>query len=378
MGGIAHLTSVHPRTDSRIRIKQVATLAGRFHGRFFFFVQDGLGEEKDEQHCVSVIDIGTVPDSRFGRMIKGNWRMWKKVRAVRPCIAHFHDPELIPVGLLLKLSGIKVIYDVHEDLPVQILVKQWIPGPVRVLVSRGAAVVERLAAGFFDAVVAATPTIGERFPADKTITVHNYPIPAELQILRPVFYEERRPPYFAYIGGLTRIRGAREMVEAVSLVANGKVRLCIAGLCQPLEYQQEIQELPGWKRVKYFGWADRMQVAEILGSVRAGLVVLQPTPNYKEAYPIKMFEYMAAGLPVIASDFPLWRRIIDEAGCGLLVDPLDPRAIARAMQWILDNPKEAEAMGCRGKAAVAGRYNWDSQAVKLVGLYQRLLGDKRI
>jgi glycosyltransferase involved in cell wall biosynthesis len=262
-------------------------------------------------------------------------------------------------------------------MPMQILVKQWIPGPVRVLVSRGAAVVERLAAGFFDAVVAATPTISRRFPVDKTITVHNYPIPAELQTLSPVLYEERLP-FFAYIGGLTRIRGAREMVEAVSLVANEKVRLCIAGLCQPLEYQQEIKELPGWKRVKYSGWADRRRVAEILGSVRAGLVVLHPTSNYKDAYPIKMFEYMAAGLPVIASDFPLWRRIIDEAGCGLLVDPLDPRAIARAMQWILDNPEEAEVMGRRGKAAVADRYNWDSQAVKLIGLYQRLLGDKKV
>jgi len=89
---------------------------------------------------------------------------------------------------------------------------------------------------------------------------------------------------------------------------------------------------------------------------------------------VKMFEYMAAGLPVIASDFPLWRRIVDGAGCGLLVDPLDSAAIARAMQWILDHPEEAEAMGRRGGAAVESNYDWAGEAKKLIGLYCQILG----
>ncbi|QYX56780.1 glycosyltransferase [Roseovarius sp. SCSIO 43702] len=83
---------------------------------------------------------------------------------------------------------------------------------------------------------------------------------------------------------------------------------------------------------------------------------------------------MGAGLPVIASDFPLWRQIVDGAGCGLLADPQDPRAIARAMDWILDNPDEAEEMGRRGKHAVETTYNWPTEAEKLVAFYNERLG----
>jgi glycosyltransferase involved in cell wall biosynthesis len=116
-------------------------------------------------------------------------------------------------------------------------------------------------------------------------------------------------------------------------------------------------------------------VQTLLSKVRAGLVTLHPTPAYLEAYPVKMFEYMAAGLPVIASDFPLWRSIITKEQCGLLVDPLDPKALAKAMRWVLENPVEAEAMGRRGREAVLTTYNWDAEAAKLKVLYRKILGE---
>jgi hypothetical protein len=163
------------------------------------------------------------------------------------------------------------------------------------------------------------------------------------------------------------------MVEAIGLVSAGEACLRLAGAFSPKGLQAEIKELPGWHKVDFQGWADRRQVANLLGRARAGLVVLHPTKRYPDAYPVKMFEYMAAGLPVIASDFSLWRQIVEGAGCGLLADPKDPAAIAKAMQWILDNPREAEAMGRRGRAAVEEKYNWECEAKKLIALYEGMI-----
>jgi glycosyltransferase involved in cell wall biosynthesis len=150
-------------------------------------------------------------------------------------------------------------------------------------------------------------------------------------------------------------------------------RLAWAGPFAPAAFETHLRNLPGWAKVDYRGKLDRPDVAELLGRSRAGLVVFQPAPNHMEAQPNKLFEYMAAGLPVIASDFPLWRNIVTGAGCGLLVDPLSPPAIANAITWILDHPDEAEAMGRRGQHAVSSTYAWDREAEKLVALYTKLL-----
>jgi len=109
-----------------------------------------------------------------------------------------------------------------------------------------------------------------------------------------------------------------------------------------------------------------------MARARAGLVLFQPLPNNVAGRPNKLFEYMSAGIPVIASDYPGWRAIVDGARCGLLVDPQSPGAIADAMQWILDHPDEAEAMGRRGYEAIRDRYSWDREAEKLMALYSKL------
>jgi hypothetical protein len=369
---IIQFTTVHHRNDTRIRLKQTDSLSKSFICDFRLFVQDGQGSETSELTGVQVINTGPKTGNRFVRMTLGAFHMLRAVRQARPNVVHFHDPELIPTGFVLKLSGVKVIYDVHEDVPKQTLGKFYLPLIVRKPVACTMDAVERIAGRCFDAIVPATPEIAKRFPAEKTVVVQNFPLLEELVAPEPVPYDSR-PPHFAYVGGITRARGAVEMVETIGRVSSSEAKLLLTGAFSPKNLQPEIEALPGWKKVDFLGWADRKQVANLLGNVRAGLVLFHPGPNHCSAQPNKMFEYMAAGLPVIASDFSLWREIVDGSGCGLLVDPMDPEAIAEAMQWILEHPAESEAMGRRGRQAVKERYNWEQEAKKLIRLYRRLL-----
>ena len=372
---IAHLTTAHPRSDTRIRVREAGSLAETFGGPVALFVQDGKGNSIEAGGRIHIIDTGVPPSGRLTRMTLGVWRMWRAVQRVRPQVVHFHDPELITLGLILKCFRYRVVYDVHEDLPRQVLMKYWLPAIARQPVSWAVTVTEWLVARVFDAIVAAEPEIAGRFPSRKTTLAQNFPILDELVRTRVTAYE-RRPPHFAYIGSISEVRGVREMVQALTYMEEqeGKeIRLHLGGAFQPLSLRTDIQTLAGWQQVDFPGWANRMQVAEILGRVRGGLVILHPTQKYLAAYPTKLFEYMSVGLPVIASDFPLWRRIVDAAECGLLVNPLAPRAVADAMQWILDHPAEAETMGQRGRQAVEKYYNWDTEAEKLVALYKKLL-----
>ena len=153
---------------------------------------------------------------------------------------------------------------------------------------------------------------------------------------------------------MAEVRGIREMVAAMAVLpSDSRARLNLAGNFLTRTPEEDFSKLKGWAHVSVLGFLDRTGVRELLGRVRAGLVLLHPLPRYQVALPVKLFEYMASGIPVIASDFPLWHRIIENVGCGILVDPLDSGAIANAMAYILRNPREAEAMGQRGRPVLA-------------------------
>jgi hypothetical protein len=301
------------------------------------------------------------------------WRLFRSALDTKASVFHFHDPELIPVGMMLKLLGKRVVYDVHEDVPADILDKSWIPPSLRWPIARAAAWTEALAARRFDAIVAATPVIAHSFPKAKTLTVQNFP-QQDVQLNAELTSYCEREPLVVYVGGISKHRGAREMIEAIALLGDSApARLQLAGFFDPPESQQEMASEPGWSRVDFFGWLSPPEVGELLRKSRLGLVVLHATECYKVSQPLKLFEYMSAGLPVVASDFPLWRPIIEKAGCGILVDPMNPAAIAEAIRWLLERPAEAKAMGQRGRDAIRRVYNWENEEQKLFELYARLM-----
>lgn len=368
---IVHLSSVHQPFDIRIFHKEAKTLARAGHEVIYIVPHD-------EATTVDGVRIHPLPKrrGRRARMTTTVRDLFRAAVAEDGDVYHFHDPELIPAGLLLKLRGKRVVYDVHEDRPRQMLTKYWIPPRLRRPVSRLTHLTEAASGRVWDGIVVATPAIARLFPGKKTVTVQNFPILDELIVADPIPYAER-PAQVSYVGNLTGIRGAREMVLAMGLLPpESTARLDLAGLFDPPALEDEVRVLPGWERVTTRGWLNRTEVAALLGQTRVGLVLLHPADNYLEAQPNKLFEYMSTGVPVVASDFPHWQEMVRADRCGIFVDPLDPQAIADAIQWLLDHPAEAEAMGKRGQVAVHERFNWAIESQPLLDLYATRLRPK--
>jgi glycosyltransferase involved in cell wall biosynthesis len=366
---IVHATTVHGRHDIRIFKKECSALAENF-GNLTLAVGDGKGSVGlDDSSCIHFFDIGAAPKSRLVRMLRQPLRIYHYVRSEMPDVFHFHDPELLPVGLMLKRLGIAVVYDAHEDVPRQILGKHWIPSIMRTLVSSIFEYLENFVAHRISGVVAATPHIASRFKKinPNTTNVNNFPLPDELA---PLDGEHERKSWICYVGGITRIRGLEPLIHALPLVPD--VRLILCGQFSEAGLESELRGLPGWQQVDYRGQVDRMGLQVIMSECIAGIVTFLPLPNHIDAQPNKMFEYMSAELPVIASDFPLWRQIIDGADAGICVEPTSPEAIAAAIRRLLEDPVLVESMGRAGREAVLTRYNWPAEAEKLRVFYKEL------
>ncbi|HCC34209.1 MAG TPA: glycosyl transferase [Ruminococcaceae bacterium] len=359
------LTSVHRSSDVRIYQKQARSLAGAGYPVTLI----SPGSPPEERSDVRFIEF-KKPKSRFLRILLSPFQILRLALGQKSKIYHFHDPELIFTGFCLRLLRKKVIYDAHEDVPRQILSKPWIKPFLRRLLSGLFECYENLFCRIFTRVVTATPEIQRRFLKVNKNTVHvgNYPILNETGVSAADY--DSRPGCYCYIGAVSRVRGIREAVQAA---ADIKAPFILAGDFDSPALYDEIRALPGWANTDFRGFVGRQEVAAILSSARAGLVTLHPIPNYMESLPIKMFEYMAAGVPVVASDFPYWRKIIEGESCGVCVDPLDPPAIAAAIAFILDNPEKAREMGENGRRLALSKYNWENEKQKLLAMYESIL-----
>ncbi len=186
----------------------------------------------------------------------------------------------------------------------------------------------------------------------------------------PPPYEDRKQ-WIAYVGVVSPARGALQMVQAFSELRRSGTELHLAGIVSPSKLAQTLKSNPD---VVLHGIIDRGRVTELLNASKLGLVILLPSQNYLDSLPTKLFEYMYAGIPVIASNFPLWRQFVEDSGAGLMVDPTNSSEIAQAMAWLLDHPDEARQMGERGRNAVIAKFRWSEEARTLSDMYRGLLG----
>jgi glycosyltransferase involved in cell wall biosynthesis len=372
MKRICHLSSVHRGLDIRIFWKECMSLAKAGYDTHLVINATAADVAEAAAHGVTVHGMECEQSAgRFSRMSVHAWRCYQIAKSLDADIYHFHDPELIPYGVLLTWAGKKVIFDVHEDLSGDIYSKDWIPLHARYAVAATARAVENFGARRFSAVVAATSYIGTIFEgvAERAVVVNNYPLPGELS--SPQHDDSWQRDSVCYVGGIDAIRGIRQVVQALSDI---EITLHLAGHFSSPQLLAGVSNLSGWTRVKYHGILNRREVTKIFGRSLAGLVTFLPEPNHINSQPNKMFEYMSAGVPVIASDFPIWHELIEGTQCGICVDPSKPEEISAAIRHLQNHPEEVARMGNNGRQAVEEKYRWDWEEMKLVSLYQDILG----
>jgi len=366
---ICHLSSVHIRSDVRIFYKQCAGLA-KAGLKTHLVVADGLGNER--KMAVLIHDVG-LPKGRKQRMLTAPMKVMLKALSLKADIYQIHDPELIPVAMLLKvISGKPVIYDIHECYPELFLHKEYLSVFQGKLVSAIIRQLEKLAVSFFDASIAATEHISEQFK--QVLVLHNYPLLSEWQNVpdTPQRFHSRN---ICYLGSITRERGLTQLVKALELV---DCTLHLAGAYEPKEYREELAKLRGFEKVIEYGYVNRVQAAELLAKCAIGVVFLERCPNYIHSLATKMFEYMAAGLPIIVSDLPANVKLLDRAGCGRYLDPMESKNIAKAIEELLSEPEKLSLMGAKGKSMVTQELSWEAEEPKYHSLVQALLyGEKK-
>jgi glycosyltransferase involved in cell wall biosynthesis len=360
-------SSVHPYDDSRIFHKQAKSLAKEGYQVELHAVADF-----EEKVIDGVRIIGVKRVNKKWKRLTSGFTLFRRALKSGADIFHFHDPELLPWGVLIAwITGCPVIYDSHEDLPKQIHTKPWIPQKIRGPLSRLVHKVEKSLAKRLAAVVTATESIRNQFSTAKNVTViKNYPLP-----MPKLEKKEDHVNRILYVGGISYLRGYKEMIQMMDYLPEQlQAELHLIGPLQHIAPEDQNKEQLERKRIYLHGRVSFAEVQEWLAKGKVGLVCLHPVENYRESLPIKMFEYMAAGLPLVATDFPLWREIVETSHCGFIVDALDPKDIADKVTKLLTDDHLREQMSADGRRAHEEIYNWHVEEKKLIALYGKLLG----
>jgi glycosyltransferase involved in cell wall biosynthesis len=372
---ICMLTSVHPAFDTRIFYKETKSLVKAGY-------DVTLIAPHTHKETVDGVKICPLPKprNRLERMTKVLWKLFRLAITAKADAYHFHDPELIPIGLMLKILGKKVIYDVHENYREQIPSKDWIPKPFKKIVSILTGGIETLAARYFDAIITVTEAIEKQFKEKtKTVILYNFP---SLELFKSTNPKIDNLFDIIHVGVLSRGRLAFIYSVALELKKMGyEYKWCIIGMQSELKNwaEKKLNQKEFKKVKKDFVLMDRVEHKDLikyLWKSKIGINYHPPEKRLLEAIPVKMFEYMACELPVVCSNLTVMRKFLENENCVIFVKDNDIRQFANGIEYLLSHPKKAKEMGNNGREVVFRKYNWDTEEKKLIALYKNFLKRK--
>jgi glycosyltransferase involved in cell wall biosynthesis len=372
---ICHLTTVHSRFDGRIFQKECisASKAGFITS---LIVADNLG---DEFHSgVNIIDIGRSKMGRLGRIFFKSTQLFFKAKKLKAKIYHFHDPELLFVGLLLKIIGRKVIYDVHEDLPVQIMHKFWIPRLFRKPISSTFKVVELFVTKFFDAIIVPHPSMIENYNKSNknVVIVANFVDTLAMSYIEDPHRFNYQHCNLMHAGALTEERGVINMVSVATILPENYTLLLAGNIPDP-NTNEKLKKYFKTEKVKYSGLLNSKDVNDIYQLTSLGIILYNNVGQYSMfPYAVKLFEYMARGIPVIMPDFGGWPDFNKLYNVGICVDVNSPSVVSSAIQELWSDKELLNRLSVNGKSAIHLKFSWQKEEVKLIELYRKILNVK--
>ena len=347
------LTTVHPLNDVRVFVKQISSFIDSGYEVICLTKRSKLKLDSRITHIQ--LSLGSI---RIFRIILGN------ILSLCYCIRHkaniylIHDPEGLLVGYVLQVYLKKsVVYDMHENVPAQILSKQWIPVVFRNLVSKVFSFLEKLLLKNIPVIFAERSYVNVYSYVKKYELIQNYPIISVLRNIKPALCNSE-VFRVCYMGRVSHQRGFDVMIRSVEEMRNlgFRIEFHIIG-----ESDFNIGKFK--HRDNYFyGRLDSLSGFGIVKSCDVGFALLKNKPNYIDSLPTKMLEYLALDTVPVVSNFPFYISIIDKLNYGYYCDPNSVNAVVKILKFQLENRFKDEK---KWSVLVNLSYTWEIEYNKL-------------
>jgi glycosyltransferase involved in cell wall biosynthesis len=367
---ICHLSSVHYALDTRIFYRFCLSLSNEYDVSLI-----AVHPKREIKNGIKIIPFRRYKNKLMRVAITWLVMFFKAIR-VNAKIYQFHDPELIPCAILLRLCGKKVIFDIHENVAEDIFDKPWIKSK-KILFSFFL-FFEKIAVKMFYIFLAENSYANryQKLGANYSVVLNYYNAPFFNAFANN---NNRRTNRIFYIGILLESRGLIEIARAIwqlkqkNIIVEfdivGELFTDLATKINALPFYNEISD-----QLHFHGRLPLEEGYEISRNAAIGMCIIYPMKNSIGSYPTKMFEYMAIGLPQIISNFPLYRSVVESHQCGISVDPLNVTEISTAIETLLTDEMKANEMALNGKK-YAHLYTWDSQFEIVKAVYNKLANE---